>query len=75
MVQSVSIKFSAPYRSLGGKFDFLTPLIRNSGTPYVLKICNMFINNALQEDSLLKCFKSYFEEKKTFYCTLILVGL
>ena len=26
---------------------------------------------ALQEDSLLKCFKSYFEEK-TFYCTLFL---
>ena len=40
MVQSVSIKFSAG----GGKFNFLTPLIRNSGTPYVLKICTMFIN-------------------------------
>ena len=41
------------HRSLGGggggggerrKFNFLTPLIRNSGTPYVLKICTMFIN-------------------------------
>ena len=29
---------------LGGEFNFLTPLIRNSGTPYVLKICTMFIN-------------------------------
>ena len=29
---------------------------------------------APQEDSLLKCFKSDFEEK-TFYCTLFLVGL
>ena len=28
----------------GGEFNFLTPLIRNSGTPYVLKICTMFIN-------------------------------
>ena len=28
----------------GGKFNFLTPLIRNSETPYVLKICTMFIN-------------------------------
>ena len=28
----------------GVKFNFLTPLIRNSGTPYVLKICTMFIN-------------------------------
>ena len=27
-----------------GKFNFLTLLIRNSGTPYVLKICTMFIN-------------------------------
>ena len=37
------------HRSLGGTFNFLTPLIRNSkllkvGTPYVLKICSMFIN-------------------------------
>ena len=32
------------HRSLGGKFNFLTPLIKNSGTPYVLKICTMFIN-------------------------------
>ena len=32
-----------------------------------------FYTYALQEDSLLKCFKSYFEE--TFYCTLFLVGL
>ena len=34
------------HRSLGGggEFNFLTPLIRNSGTPYVLKICTMFIN-------------------------------
>ena len=28
----------------GGEFNVLTPLIRNSGTPYVLKICTMFIN-------------------------------
>ena len=28
----------------GGELSFLTPLIRNSGTPYVLKICTMFIN-------------------------------
>ena len=28
----------------GGEFNFLTPSIRNSGTPYVLKICTMFIN-------------------------------
>ena len=28
----------------GGSSIFLTPLIRNSGTPYVLKICTMFIN-------------------------------
>ena len=28
----------------GGKFNFLTTLIRNSGTPYVLKICTMFVN-------------------------------
>ena len=28
----------------GGEFNFLTPLIRNSGTPYLLKICTMFIN-------------------------------
>ena len=28
----------------GGEFNFLTPLIRNSGTPYALKICTMFIN-------------------------------
>ena len=28
----------------GGEFNFLTPLIRNFGTPYVLKICTMFIN-------------------------------
>ena len=29
----------------GGEFNFLTPsIIRNSGTPYVLKICTMFIN-------------------------------
>ena len=35
------------HRSLGGgggMFNFLTPLIRNSGTPYVLKIYTMFIN-------------------------------
>ena len=32
------------HRSLGGKFNFLTLLVRNSGTPYVLKICIMFIN-------------------------------
>ena len=34
------------HRSLGGGggVNFLTPLIRNSGTPYVLKICTMFIN-------------------------------
>ena len=33
------------HRSLGGgEFNFLTPLIRNSGTPYVLKIYTMFIN-------------------------------
>ena len=28
----------------GGEFNFLSPLITNSGTPYVLKICTMFIN-------------------------------
>ena len=28
----------------GAEFNFLTPLFRNSGTPYVLKICTMFIN-------------------------------
>ena len=28
----------------GGEFNFLTPLIRDSGTSYVLKICTMFIN-------------------------------
>ena len=27
-----------------GEFNFFTPLIRNSGTPYVPKICTMFIN-------------------------------
>ena len=58
----------------GGKFNFLTLLIRNSGTPYVLKYALCLYKYALQEDSLLKCFKSYFEEK-TFYCTLFLVGL
>ena len=53
----------------GGEFNFLTPLIRNSGTPYVLKICTMFIY-ALQEESLLKCFKSYFEEKNLLLYTI-----
>ena len=28
----------------GGELNFFTPLIRNSGTPYVLKICTMFRN-------------------------------
>ena len=28
----------------GGEFSFLTPLVRNSETPYVLKISTMFIN-------------------------------
>ena len=28
----------------GEKVQFLTPLIRNSGTSYALKICTMFIN-------------------------------
>ena len=37
------------HRSLGGKVKFLTPSgIQNNGkvgTPFVLKICTMFINN------------------------------
>ena len=40
-----------------------------------LKYMHYVYKYALQEDSLLKCFKSYFE-KKTFHCTLfVFVGL
>ena len=54
-----------------GKFSFLTPLIRNSGTPYVLKIIMHYVYKyALQEDSLLKFFKSYFEEKNLLLYTI-----
>ena len=28
----------------GGEFNFFTPLIGNFGTPYVLKICTIFIH-------------------------------
>ena len=47
----------------------MTPLIRNSGTPYVLNMHYVY-KYALQEDSLLKCFKSYFEEKNLLLYTI-----
>ena len=36
----------------GGEFNFLTPLIRNSGTPYVLKICSAVVPHLYQRKAM-----------------------
>ena len=74
MVQSVSIKIFSSIGLWGETFNFLTPLIRNSKpleswNSLCSKNMHYVYKYALQEDSLPKCFKSYFEEKNLLLYT------